>query len=68
MQAIYDSYVDNVWKALTYNAEMNKWYFVLSDFKPEVVFSFNFKEEQKLKPISHLCEIVEVVSRKKNIA
>jgi len=52
-----------IWKGLTDNNEIKKWYFQLKDFKPKVGFKFDFiggadDGEQFL----HLCEITQIVA------
>lgn len=55
----------DIWKALTDNAEMKKWYFDITVFKPEKDFEFHFfggsEEEQYL----HICKITEVIPDRK---
>jgi len=64
----FDATSEQVWKALTSKEQMQRWYFDLPDFKPEVGFQFQFTggpspERQYL----HLCEITEVIPNKKLI-
>ncbi len=54
-----------VWRALTEKELMNKWYFDIADFKPEVGFKFHFKGGQEDKCYVHLCEVLEVIPCKK---
>ncbi|WP_205942971.1 SRPBCC family protein [Pedobacter frigidisoli] len=42
VECIYHATIENVWKALTHNSELKKWYFQLEDFKPKVGFKFGF--------------------------
>ncbi len=66
VEEIYEASVESVWKALTDKDEMKKWYFDLSEFKPEVGFKFQF-EGQGVKgtPYTHLCEVTEVILHKR---
>ena len=57
--------VANVWKALTDKHEMKKWYFDVSDFKPEVGFEFEFSGGSDEKTYRHLCKVLEAVPEKK---
>ncbi len=54
-----------IWKALTNKAEMKKWYFDVSHFKPEVGFEFSFEGNNEGRIFVHLCKVVEVVPNKK---
>lgn len=54
-----------IWKALTDRDEMEKWYFKLKEFKPEVGFEFTFYGGTKEKQFLHLCTITEVLENKK---
>jgi uncharacterized protein YndB with AHSA1/START domain len=55
-----------VWRALTDNDEMKRWYFDLKEFRPEVGFRFQFSagEEGGVQYVHH-CEIKEVIPGKK---
>ena len=65
VEATYDAPVRRVWKALTSNDEMRKWYFDLTEFKPETGFRFQFEGGTENKTYTHLCEISEVIPGKK---
>lgn len=66
IEKIYDVSVEKLWKALTDNEEMKKWYFNLSDFKPEAGFEFSFPGQgQKGEQYIHLCTITDVIPGKK---
>lgn len=54
-----------VWRALTENELLQKWYFNVSNFKPEVGCRFNFEGGEEGKRYTHLCEVLEVVPHKK---
>jgi uncharacterized protein YndB with AHSA1/START domain len=55
-----------VWKAITDNDEMKKWYFDIKKFEPVVGFEFSFTGQGKEGEIYlHLCRITEVVPGKK---
>lgn len=66
VEKIYNASNERVWKAITDKDEMKKWYFDLSEFKPEPGFEFQFygqgREGQKYL---HLCKVTDVVIRKK---
>ena len=64
----FDATIDQVWKAITDKDQMQRWYFELAEFKPEVGFQFQFTggpspDRQYL----HLCEITEVIPNKELI-
>ena len=61
----FDAPVDLVWRALTEKELMKKWYFDISDFKPEVGSKFHFEGGREDRCYVHLCEIVEIVPYKK---
>ena len=46
---------------------MKKWYFDMSDFKPEKGFEFSFegRNEEENKTFVHLCKVTEVTDKKK---
>ena len=54
-----------VWRAITEKELMKKWYFDVSDFKPEVGHKFHFEGGEEGKRYLHLCEVLEVVPLKK---
>jgi uncharacterized protein YndB with AHSA1/START domain len=57
--------VSVVWRALTDNAAIKKWYFDLDDFQPRVGFEFQFTGEDKGVTYLHHCKITEVIPEKK---
>ncbi|MDC8004143.1 SRPBCC domain-containing protein [Aureisphaera galaxeae] len=61
----YNAPLELVWRALTEKELMTKWYFDVSDFKPEVGFKFHFEGGEKDKRYMHLCEVVEVIPHEK---
>lgn len=65
IEKTYNASVDKVWKALTNKDEMRKWYFNVSDFKPEVGFEFQFSGESDGKEYVHLCKVTEAIPNKK---
>lgn len=54
-----------VWRAITEKELMKKWYFDISNFKPEVGSKFHFEGGEKGKRYVHLCEVLEVIPYKK---
>ena len=64
-EVILDAPVGKVWKAITNNDDMKKWYFELKDFKPEVGFEFQFYGENEGRKFLHLCRVTEVEVNKK---
>ncbi len=61
----FNAPLELVWRAITEKELMEKWYFVVSDFKPEVGHKFQFEGGEKDKRYMHLCEVVEVIPLKK---
>jgi uncharacterized protein YndB with AHSA1/START domain len=62
IERTYKAPIEKVWKAITNNDDMKKWYFDLPGFKPEVGFEFRFmggKDENN--QYLHLCTITEVI-------
>ena len=66
IERIYNAPIEKVWKAITDNTEMKKWYFNITDFKPEVGFEFEFSGEGKEgEKYLHLCKVTEIIPKKK---
>lgn len=66
MERTYQAPVQKVWKALTDKDEMKKWYFDLSDFKPEPGFTFQFPGQgQKGEQYMHTCTVLQAIPQKK---
>jgi uncharacterized protein YndB with AHSA1/START domain len=65
VEATYYAPLQKVWKALTDNVEMKKWYFGLDEFKLQKGFQFQFQGGTETKTYTHLCEITEVIPGKK---
>jgi len=66
IERLLDAPIDEVWDALTQNAQMKNWYFNLPDFQAEVGFEFSFTAGAKdQKQFVHLCQVTEVMLRKK---
>jgi uncharacterized protein YndB with AHSA1/START domain len=61
----FDSKIDVVWKAITDKDEMKKWYFHMSDFKPEVGFEFQFEGKSEKSTYIHNCRVIEVIPGRK---
>jgi uncharacterized protein YndB with AHSA1/START domain len=66
IEKTFDTNTKKVWEAITKKELMKQWYFDLSDFKPEVGFTFTFTggHEDGIQYI-HECEIKEVISERK---
>lgn len=63
---LFNADSETVWKALTDNEEMKKWYFNLEDFQAKVGFQFQFTGGPEDGPqYLHLCEVTEVITGKK---
>lgn len=57
--------VSRLWKALTDESEMKKWYFDIPGFKPQVGFEFSFTGGPEDRKYLHLCKILEVIKEQK---
>ena len=51
---------ERVWKAITDRDKMEKWYFKLAEFKPEVGFEFTFEGGSKEMTYVHLCTVTKI--------
>ncbi len=66
IERTYNAPVNVVWEAITDKNKMKKWYFDLSEFKPEVGFEFQFSGQgNEGQKYLHLCKIIEVVFERK---
>lgn len=65
VERTYEATVETVWDAITNNAKMKKWYFDISDFRPEPGFEFEFTAGSEKKMYKHLCKVTEVDPLKK---
>ncbi|MFC0604310.1 SRPBCC family protein [Winogradskyella pulchriflava] len=66
VERVFDADLALVWKALTEKELMKQWYFDVEEFKTVVGFKFEFwGGEPGEKQWKHLCEITEVVPKKK---
>ncbi|MGN6212100.1 SRPBCC family protein [Parafilimonas sp.] len=66
VEKLYNAPVEQVWNALTDKEEMRKWYFNVSDFKPEKGFEFSFAGQgSKGEEYVHACKVLEVIPNKK---
>lgn len=61
----YNAPLELVWRALTEAELLQKWYFNISEFKPEVGFKFQFEGGKEDDRYTHLCEVMEVIPNKK---
>ena len=62
LERTYNVPIETVWKAISNNNEMKKWYFDLAEFKPEVGFEFEFYGGKDGREYRHLCKITEIVT------
>lgn len=65
LEFTYSVTPERIWKALTNREEMKKWYFELTEFKPEVGFEFRFWGGTETRKYHHICRIIEVVMFRK---
>ena len=65
-ERVLNAPIEEVWNAIITKEEMDKWYFKIASFKPEVGFSFQFTGQgTKGEVYIHHCEIKEIVPMKK---
>ncbi|RYD79934.1 MAG: SRPBCC domain-containing protein [Sphingobacteriales bacterium] len=66
LEHTYNVPAEKIWKGLTDNNELKKWYFHLKDFKPKIGFKFDFMGGPEEGPhFLHLCEITDLVEGRK---
>lgn len=65
IERTFDASTATVWKAITDKDDMKKWYFDLTEFKPEVGFEFRFSAGPDGREYLHVCKITEVIAEKK---
>ena len=65
LERVYNAPIEKVWKALTVNEEMKKWYFNLAEFRAEVGFEFRFDVTHEGHNYIHLCKVTEVIPGRK---
>lgn len=62
----FDAEIHLVWRAITENDLMAKWYFDLEEFRPDVGFKFEFiSGPENGFQYNHICEVTEVIFEKK---
>lgn len=64
IERTYNAPIEKVWRAITNRDEMEKWYFNLREFKPEVGFEFDFLGGDA-KQYVHLCKVTKADPGKK---
>ena len=60
VERVYNAPANRVWQALTNEADMRKWYFNVSGFKPEVGYEFEFTAGDQNQQWRHLCTVLAV--------
>lgn len=60
VERVYQAPADRVWKALTNEEDMRKWYFDVSGFKPETGYEFEFTGGTETEQWRHLCKVIAV--------
>ncbi len=60
LKRVYRAPAERVWKALTNEEDMRKWYFDVSGFKPEVGYEFEFTGGTETEQWRHLCKVIAV--------
>src|SRR5512133_1891107 len=54
-----------LWKVLTVETEMRKWYFDLPGFRAEKGYEFRFTGGPEERKYQHICRIIEVIPEEK---
>lgn len=66
IERVLNAPLDKVWNAISNRDEMEKWYFNLAEFKPEVGFEFSFMGgPPDGVQYKHLCRVTEAEPLKK---
>ena len=65
IERTFDAPVALVWRAITTPEDMRRWYFDMTNFKPEVGCEFQFTVEHEGSRYDHRCKVVEVIPQKK---
>jgi uncharacterized protein YndB with AHSA1/START domain len=65
IERTYNAPAAKLWKALTDEQEMRRWYFDLPGFRPEVGYEFSFPGGPDGKSYLHLCRVTGVIPGKK---
>jgi uncharacterized protein YndB with AHSA1/START domain len=65
IERVYKASAERVWRAISDKDEMRRWYFDVSDFRPEVGFEFSFEGQNEGRTFLHLCKVTEVVKERK---
>jgi uncharacterized protein YndB with AHSA1/START domain len=65
IEQTFNAPVKMIWKAITNNKDMKKWYFDISEFKAEPGFEFHFYAGNEDRVYLHLCTIKEIIEGKK---
>ena len=65
VEQTYNASVNHVWKAMTNREEMQKCYFQLSDFKPEVGFEVEFEAGDEIRKYLYHWKVLKVATLKK---
>jgi uncharacterized protein YndB with AHSA1/START domain len=66
VERIYHAPIAKVWQAITNAADLQRWFFAIKEFKPEVGFAFQFTGTcNDGETYVHLCKVTEVIAQKK---
>lgn len=66
IEIIYNTSIENVWKAITNHKEMRQWYFDIPGFRAEPGFEFQFlSDPSEERQYRHICQVTEVVNGRK---
>ena len=65
LERVFDAPVALVWQALTEKEKIAQWSFVMTDFKPEVGFEFEFWGQKDDVKYHHRCKVTEAIPHKK---
>ncbi len=66
IECIFNTTRQEVWRAITQKERMQKWYFDLPEFRPELGFKFTFfGGNPNGTQYKHVCKIIEAIPERK---
>lgn len=64
IERLLNAPVEQVWRAISERDQMEKWYFNLADFRPEVGFEFEFTGGTEQNKYLHKCRVTKAEPNK----
>jgi uncharacterized protein YndB with AHSA1/START domain len=65
VERTFEAPVAVVWEAITTKAGMERWFFELTEFKPQAGFEFQFAVEYEGHRYDHRCRVTEVIRQQR---